>query len=197
LCIHHKTNAQNADRVLSYSQKALNFAFTMPDGYQQCDSGFTHICRDSKLSNSIIYSIIKKDGSIKIGFSFIVPVDSMTIEKIRFWNPGVDTIDWNKNYLRSALNLADTVNSTITWYDSGYTRRVFNADHALAISRNCLVPFQGYEHNRLVYIAKDGGGHIELVYLFNEKAKKNIEEEIKKTEGMIYYKKVQAAANHK
>jgi hypothetical protein len=189
LIIFHAGKGQSpVNRMLRISEDVYKFTFSMPEGYHECDSGFTFYCRDSKLSSGISYSIIKSDSSVKIGLSFI-PVMSHTTERnLRLFFSKIDNPPRNAAYFRNAEYLADTVHSIIEYYDSVYVRNKFNADHGLSISRDCKVPYQIWDHNRMVFLAKDDNCHIELTYLFTEKARKNIAEEIRRTEGMIRFK---------
>ncbi|MBO9153619.1 hypothetical protein ACFOTA_15465 [Chitinophaga sp. GCM10012297] len=175
------------DRVFKFMTSRYQVSFSIPPDYVEADSGFRFVCSDSQLTNAIVYSIIRKDSSVKIGFSFVEVPDNKTYETLKLRYPGMSNHPPNKNYLRSALVKADTIGSAIKYYDDAYAKNAFNADHALSLSRACIVPYLIWNHNRIVHIAKDDRCHIEISYFFTEAASKTMYEEIERTEKMIRF----------
>ncbi|MBO9621020.1 MAG: hypothetical protein J7539_18535 [Niabella sp.] len=157
-------SAQRIDRRLKINLTQYNIAFIMPKRYVECDSGFSFFCGDWKITNGISYSIIKKDSSVKIALSFVRTPSGA-----------------EDNYLRTAVNRADTMHHKIIYYDSAFSKQTFNADHVVAITRNCTLPYKNLNNNRVFFIARNGRCHIELTYLYTDKMKKKIEPEIERT----------------
>src|SRR5690606_38436078 len=124
---------------LEIDLKVYNVAFNMPKQYVECDSGFNFYCGDRNITNGITYSIIKKDSSVKIGFAFCPTPPKKDIEALKTIKPGTKLTNRNINYLRNAIYRADTIHHKIIYYDSGFAKQMFNAEHALAITRNCTL----------------------------------------------------------
>lgn len=189
ICLSVRVSAQSSiDRMISIDVVKFGIAFSMPNGYMECDSGFLFQCRDAKITNAIVYSIVKKDSSVKIGISFVPVTDSVTMKNLSIHYPQLAQPDPNTNYLITAKYLADTSQELVNFYDSIYVKKTFNANHALSFIRKCRVPHENYENHRIVFIAKNNICHVELTYLYTNNSKGNIEEEIRRTEGMIRFK---------
>lgn len=180
-------HAQNITRKLNNGLSRMNMSFMMPHDYAELDSGFYFTCGDGRLSPPIMYTIMKKDSSVKIGITFVARPSDVELNRIRRFVGNRFIPD--SSYIYNARGLADTVHHKIKFYSKDYVRRYYNGDNGVEIFRHCVMPVDKiYKHNKIVIISKNGRGHVEITYLFIDViSEKEIDKEIINTAGMLRF----------
>lgn len=164
----------------------MGFSLTIPKSFIALDSGKIFPCGDAKLSSSMIYTLINADSSIRIGIAVTHQVKEKDAEWVRM-HANKD-FDASLNYKKVAILLADTTKGKLKFYEKAYTKSTFNADDAGEYVRNCTLPFENrYTHHRVVFATKINKGNVDLIYFYNDKDSKKIEEIIKTTCGMLRF----------
>ncbi len=179
--------SQSKTKSLSQALLDIDVTFKMPDGYSVEKDGFKDFeCWDNKIWNPPKYTIIKNDGSVRIGFNF---GEFKDINKTMFkailsgWNP-------KKIHIYNSKADADTVNDKIIYYSKQKSKQKYNANHVVLYSKYCQVPYlEKYTNNKIILATTTKRYRVlYLTYIFTEEARKTAIQEINQTEKMIRFK---------
>lgn len=171
-------------RGMGGNMKEINAEFTLPENFKSLDAGRRWPCGDWNHTNAMLYTIVNSDSSVRIGFSVIGRLTDRTNERIKKRNPDYDP---NNNVIVTAKDNADTINNELIMYKPSYLEK-FNADQGGEYVRNCTLPYEDiYPYNKVVFISKDGRGHVEISYFYKEEMKEEIDSLIHETAGIVRY----------
>lgn len=171
-------------RGMGGNMEKVNAEFTLPENFKSLDAGRRWPCGDWNHTNAMIYTIVNRDSSVRIGFSVIGRLTDRTYERIKSRNPDYNP---NDNGINTAKHKADTINNELVIYGTNYLKK-FNADQGGEYVRNCTLPYEDiYPYNKVVFISKDGRGHVEISYFYKEEMKDQIDSLIQETAGLVRY----------
>jgi len=177
--------AQQSSYYLSFVKNLneVSAKFILPKKFHEINTENKFPCGDYKISNTIMYGIANKDSSIKIVFSVIPPVKPKRLElqKLNDRNFTAQIAHFN-----NVKDVADTINDKIIHLND-FQKANYNVDVGAIFTRNCPIPYENkYRFNRILYLYKEGFGHIEVTYFYNKK-NMDIDALINETSGLIKY----------
>jgi hypothetical protein len=173
--------------LLQYYLNQKNLEYNCPEGWIES------FVKESKLTaGSTCYRIETPEHNVMIIFGFPPFSTKEDSAKFAYVFNKMSRVKYSRNeqYIAHAKAVADTTGSNrITYYDREYSEQIFNADHAGEYKRKkgYRSPPDFLDDSRLVFIFKNELGLVELVYFYKQGI--DIDEYIKKTAGMIRFKK--------
>lgn len=179
----YATFGQNT-RSFSFFLNEVNLKYEQPTNYKYMDSTETLHLKTGKVYSSAFYSIKNTVSDVAIVF-VIIPISAKLIrDSITFKGLIVP----NQSYINYAKNHADTTFSKLNKINLKKLGEV-NADAGFIFDGSMDSTYKGkYTAAKVVILHKQNIGDIELFYFYNEKSKKDIEAEIKRTWGMVKFR---------
>lgn len=179
--------------LLQYCLDQKEMEYDCPKGWSEVFEAETFFPID-KPNSSTDYRIESPDKDVVIVFRFqpfLSVKDSIKVAPFnRAFNPNRTMPARNEQYLVFAKTQADTLSGhKVTYYPERYARKTFGADHAGTYRMLQKYVYRDrYDKCEVVYLFKNDVGMLELLYFYTANSG-NIKKLIKKTAGMVRFKK--------
>lgn len=186
-------NPLTGKALLQYCLEEKELEYDCPKGWTEVFE--TEVFFPTDEPNSSTHYRIEspyKDVVIVFRFQpFMTIKDSIRVAPMaKVLNPNRTMPARNEQYLVFAKTQADTLSGhKVTYYPERYARKTFGADHAGTYRMLQKYVYRDrYDKCEVVYLFKNDVGMLELLYFYTANSG-NIKKLIKKTAGMVHFKK--------
>lgn len=172
-------------KFIHTASKWYHMEYQVPKNYYGIDVKKAYVDNKNFIQSSFIHGIKHKKHAIVITFALITAKPDTTPRGIRIREASGDPGRFN---LKAIASEADTELSELKYIDTLQFKKV-NADRGVLYNLKIIKKYMGiYSRCKKLILYKNEWGRAEILFFYNKGDDKLVEEEIKRTWGMLKFK---------